>query len=799
MDPEHDSDLQLPRTPRPLRTSSTRGSPRASAQRPSVPSSENKSPMDIARQIGVQTLQRHAALNAGKAVLPSPRLLKSRQPRSKILDPPGSPQSSANRMRPTDIEPWTIERGRVMWYDYHTREHIGSVASFLYELLTLVDQALYSEDELDKELVNHLCHSINGIPQSILTQLANTQNPLNRSTHDEPTTKKEEEGDARETLYASEMGEMNKRENIPITSLYRSEPLSINLKKEPPIFVLPPRKATVRLRSPLSPLFRSSSASSATSEETVLTSSQHDIPTLRELSLTEKRILERLVAKGNITQAVQKIEDILQCDGPSEEKFNGEVGLACLRSLHSAVDSLDTLTVNMDFIEENGNAEVLIHTEEQMRTIFNKLNAKASPDAAGWSVHLIVECIKQQPAILTLIMRFINGCLIHQFWPDFLFDCRIIAIPKPDRPDQYRPITIVSTWRKIISKALLCIHEQQLCSEIPPFLFGVGQPYGTETLISILQAKVDTAIAKQEETVIVQIDLSSAYNHVIRQKMLDILCQHQLPLCTLSYFHALFKRERLFYFETDQVQMIPNTRGISQGESWSPLLFTLYMGRIIGETRATQYNPGVASSRQTLGDFFAYLDDVFILAPNIEIAQTTFLEYSKCLICNGMEVNPHKTRFFHLTPDGNLGADEYLIASQDAQAQPTTSTTSSSAQLPDDPSTMNSYAISSCSKLKVLGSLITLNQKERDDFFQIAADKAIRIMTAASQLHLQHFLLISRLCVVSRLIQLIRTLPISEQVLNEFDRQVIALICYAFHLPQTAILELIHTPISVSR
>ena len=801
MDPKHDSNQPLPRSPRPSRTLSMGGSPRASGRRSSVASGENQSPMDVARQIGAQTLQRHAALNAGKAVLPSPTLLRSRQPRSNILDPRSSPQSSATTIRPTDIEPWKIERGRVFWYEYHTKQHIGSVASFLYELLTLVDQALYSEGDVDRDLLNHLCDSINGIPQTILARFANAQTPLTRSTNAEPTTKKEEENDARESLYASEMGEINKNENIPITALYRSEPLSMEVKKEDPVFALPPRQATVRLQSPLSSLFRSKSSTQTSSEEADQAASQHDIPTVRDLSATEKRILEMLIAKGNITQAIQKIEDILQCDGPTEENFDGDVGLACLLSLHSAEDNLDNLAVNVDFIEENGNAKVLIHTEEQMRTIFNKLNAKASPDAAGWSVHLIVECIKQQPAILTLIMRFINGCLLHKVWPDFLFDCRIIAIPKPDRPDHYRPITIVSTWRKIISKALLCIHEQQLCSEIPPVLFGVGQPYGTETLISMLQAQVDTAIAKQEETVIVQIDLSSAYNHVRRQKMLDILAQHQLPLCTLSYFEALFKREKLFYFESDQVQQIPNTRGISQGESWSPLLFTLFMGRIIGETKAKQHSPppgSSASSRQYLGDFLAYLDDVFILAPNMEIAQNTFLEYSKCLVCSGMEINTHKTRFFHLMPDGNVGTDEYLLASQEAQPQSTTTTTtSSSAQPAVNPGSLNSYAISSCSRLKILGSLLTLDQKERDDFFQAAADKAIKIMTAASQLHLQHFLLLSRLCVVSRLIQLIRTLPISEQVLNAFDRQVIALICYAFHLPQTAILELIHTPISV--
>ena len=166
----------------------------------------------------------------------------------------------------------------------------------------------------------------------------------------------------------------------------------------------------------------------------------------------------------------------------------------------------------------------------------------------------------------------------------------------------------------------------------------------------------------------------------------------------------------------------------------------------------------------------AYLDDVFVIAPNMEIAQNRLHRLYNSLLKYRMEVNINKSRFFHLMPEGEIGTDEVLFVQgntpQQQQQQQQQDIERSESASSSDP---QPYAIECCSHLKVLGSLITLDQRERDEFFQIAAQKAIKIMCAASQLHLQQFLMISRLCVVSRLVHLVRTLPVSAPILKAFD------------------------------
>ena len=342
--------------------------------------------MEVGKQIGIQTIQRHTAIAAGKTRLPAPLLLKSQGQRPQLLDP----KVSKSKITVNDIMPLNIENTRVAWHDFHTKQYSNVVASLLFELLTMLDQELYGDGELNKGKINHLCELINGIPQTILnfTKRENQQQ--------EEKTGKEKETEPI-SPYSIDMGYMGAQENLPLSALYQTKQSRKKENLAPPVFSLPPRKKSFHLlynsptyhppgssssstagssssSSPSSSSSSSSSPSSSSSSAALAPSliARYEIPGTRDLSENEKIILEKLIAKGNISQAIEKIEDILKLETISDNIFNGEMGYESILRLHSDSDNLDTLHINIHLLQHGGDAKVLIKSEEQMRGINGK-------------------------------------------------------------------------------------------------------------------------------------------------------------------------------------------------------------------------------------------------------------------------------------------------------------------------------------------------------------------------------------------------------------------------------------------
>ena len=68
--------------------------------------------------------------------------------------------------------------------------------------------------------------------------------------------------------------------------------------------------------------------------------------------------------------------------------------------------------------------------------------------------------------------------------------------------------------------------------------------------------------------------------------------------------------------------------------------------------------------------------------------------------------------------------------------------------------------------------MVTLDQHLRVAYFMRKACNALNIMLSAIQLRAQSFLLVTRLCIASKLVHLLRTLPLPYTLLKDFDEVV---------------------------
>ena len=546
-------------------------------------------------------LDREIARQKNKIVLPAPTLRKTTVPQVKVIQQ--ARQSNHFTMQLSQVNPFIPEMGRCIWREEYTHQYGAVVAQLTFQALLQIDELLYPSDQrpLNVGQLEVVCNILNGIPNSVITTLKRKKTltkKVNNQANKPGTTPRNGTSDEDKlrriirtnSLYISEMGFDRERENINITkdddhkeNEYMEEIITNNkiqsvltnlhieggnvfyqhIKSLSKIDNEPNHNNTQENDNSNNELVNANRIAKPTSEPII-----HDLPQ------NEKQSVERLISRGNLSQAAKKLKDCTMVSSALD--YDEEKAYQVLCSLHDDKTNMDSLIVEVSPDELIETKNYVVNNMEMFKGILDSLNKRSAADAAGWSVSLISNIISRQPAIAHLIMRMINGMLIHQHWPDFLFDCRIIGIPKPNDPGKYRPITITSTWRKIVSKAILRIHSQTLLSAVHPHQYGVAKTYGLESIVTTLQASLDCAKESSQPLVITQLDLSNAYNLVNRCKMLNILKGIGLHSSALYYFSSMFAKERLFFYGANQVRLVPNTRGISQGEACSPMLFSLY-------------------------------------------------------------------------------------------------------------------------------------------------------------------------------------------------------------------------------
>ena len=234
----------------------------------------------------------------------------------------------------------------------------------------------------------------------------------------------------------------------------------------------------------------------------------------------------------------------------------------------------------------------------------------------------------------------------------------MIAITKPNDPGNYRPITITSKWRKITSKVVLKLHSQTMSLILPQGQYGVGTPYGAESIITSLQTVLHLCVEEKQSLIITQFDLTNAYNCVNRKQMLNILLGAGLHPLALTYFAQMFQEEGIYFYEGEKPRIIPNARGVSQGKTWSPMLFSMYLADTIGSIhRAAIINNKMTEHVINLCNVppvFSYLDDIFLISPRLPTAQymSQLLIYD--LVKIGMKPNLTKTKCLHLNIEGKV-------------------------------------------------------------------------------------------------------------------------------------------------
>ena len=117
---------------------------------------------------------------------------------------------------------------------------------------------------------------------------------------------------------------------------------------------------------------------------------------------------------------------------------------------------------------------------------------------------------------IVLLIQLIANNELDDHSRDLLTTSILHGIPKPDRPNDLRPLAVGEFFLKVAAKYCLNLDKHELPGIFEPIQLATS-PAGPERAIQTIQAHIE---AHPEEHITLHIDCANAYNSLERKAML---------------------------------------------------------------------------------------------------------------------------------------------------------------------------------------------------------------------------------------------------------------------------------------
>ena len=252
------------------------------------------------------------------------------------------------------------------------------------------------------------------------------------------------------------------------------------------------------------------------------------------------------------------------------------------------------------------------------------------------------------PFLLKPLTHCINLSLSHGIFPDCLKTTKIIPIHKNGSTNEitnYRPISIISTFSKILEKV---VYSQVITffdkhNIISDRQYGFKKNCSTELAILDLNQYVLSNIESKYSTIGVFLDISKAFDTVRHDILLGKLCNAGIRGITNDWFRTyLADRTQYVSLGSCNSTLSPIMNGIPQGSILGPLLFNLFINDVTFASKKLKY--------------ILFADDTTVLMSNSSLSTLVselnqeLINISNWMNENCLKINVKKTNFILFGP-----------------------------------------------------------------------------------------------------------------------------------------------------
>ena len=265
--------------------------------------------------------------------------------------------------------------------------------------------------------------------------------------------------------------------------------------------------------------------------------------------------------------------------------------------------------VHARFRDFKGNAAHKSFSTDDIRIAISSMRKNVSPgtdgiQAAGHLIHGNCDELVSHLAVTY------NSMFSHTVTPDFLSMGIIIPILKkptlnPNKPDNYRPITLSSTHIKLIE--ILMMPSDKSCNS----QYGFRQGRGTAMACSLINDLMLYCNARGSPMFICSLDAEKCFDSIwhdgLFYKLIEIL-----PLSHWLFLYQLYgSLQATVRWDGGISAYFRVTRGTKQGSILSPVLFNIFINDLLQELTSSDLGIKIGSSTF---NSFAYADDVTLLS-----------------------------------------------------------------------------------------------------------------------------------------------------------------------------------------
>ena len=268
--------------------------------------------------------------------------------------------------------------------------------------------------------------------------------------------------------------------------------------------------------------------------------------------------------------------------------------------------------------------------------------------------------INASVVVKLFILILFNKILELECFPASWAVGKIVPVfKKGDKNDanNYRGITIISCLAKLFTKIMndrlnTWVDSQQILTDAQ---YGFRKKRSTVDCLFIIQGFIDIILAKGLKLYVCFIDYEKAYDLIDRSCLFHKLVKLNVSSKCINIFKDMYSKMKLTLDCDLENNNFSSNVGLLQGESTSPLLFSLFVNDLENNICNQDFGIHIVN---TLIKVLMFADDMAIFSSTIDGLQTGINSLSRYCSKWGLTVNINKTKIVIFKRGGRLGIKE---------------------------------------------------------------------------------------------------------------------------------------------